>query len=645
MKTAMKALAIILACIMAFSSVSLAVDSQPTNKDELTTDTVEKTTKEVENETTTSPADKTTTAENENSAPTEDETTTTLPQETTREDIKLPEAPMTVNCEAIDGECIAYWDAVPMVDGYDVFIKVDGKWVYNTSSNVHYTTATLKGLLCTKKYEIGVRSFKIVNEEKYYSENITTCVGGPGNTFPYISFQASVYLGGFNIKWNTLDCVSGYLVYIRQNNKWVKIATISDSAIGEYNYKCKDIKNNTNYKFAIKAFVKGDNGTKYGDIYTYTLNSGNVGKPELSKGGETATSVTLKWNKVKGAKGYKVYKYDTKGKKYVAVKTTSALQYEAKGIEDGKKYSFKVRAYYKADGETKWGAYSDVLTISEIGKTKLSKSKVTATSVTLKWSKVESAKGYKVYKYDSSKKKYIAVATTSKLSYTVTQLNPSTTYSFKVRAYYKTGDKTKLCTFSNKISTATSSKTVKAKYISKYKKYFTDGTWSVKLGTMYDEVGNQFYLTIAVKGNNIYAEYDYKDSRLTDFKYLIQLDKERVYLIDDDIKTYYALPKDVAYYVELSMLGIVSVVDMSNAKGVTAKTTQYSGKPAIVETYSDKAWGITKSYTFYNDVIKKLKVSYSDGTNETYSILKIVDTPSASLFKLPSGYKKAKYTF
>lgn len=96
MKTAMKALAIILACIMAFSSVSLAVDSQPTNKDELTTNTVEKTTKEVENETTTSPADETTTAENENSAPTEDETTTTLPQETTREDIKLPEAPMTV---------------------------------------------------------------------------------------------------------------------------------------------------------------------------------------------------------------------------------------------------------------------------------------------------------------------------------------------------------------------------------------------------------------------------------------------------------------------------------------------------------------------------------------------------------------------
>lgn len=243
MKSMTKILAMILVCIMAFSSVSLAADAQTTNENEPTATTVAETTKEAEKETTTLPADEATTvpeaeattSDSESTAPTEDETTTVLPEETTKREIKLPNAPTNLYCDSYsqEGHCVVNWDVVPeAVDGYDVFLKADDQWVYKTTV-IHYTYADLKDLLCGQKYEIGVRSFILVDGEKYYSEDIATCVGGPGDDFPYITLRAQAYFGGVNIKWTPLSCVSGYLLYIRQNNKWVRIATISDPTTGE----------------------------------------------------------------------------------------------------------------------------------------------------------------------------------------------------------------------------------------------------------------------------------------------------------------------------------------------------------------------------------------------------------------------------
>ena len=41
--------------------------------------------------------------------------------------------------------------------------------------------------------------------------------------------------------------------------------------------------------------------------------------------------------------------------------------------------------------------------------------------------------------------------------------------------------------------------------------------------------------------------------------------------------------------------------------------------------------------------VKALKVAYADGSTETMKISKVNDTPSSSVFKIPSGYKKIAY--
>ena len=56
---------------------------------------------------------------------------------------------------------------------------------------------------------------------------------------------------------------------------------------------------------------------------------------------------------------------------------------------------------------------------------------------------------------------------------------------------------------------------------------------------LYDENYGTFDYTIAVKGNKIFARYDFKNNKfIRDFEYLIDADKEKVYIIFDDDKTY-----------------------------------------------------------------------------------------------------------
>lgn len=67
------------------------------------------------------------------------------------------------------------------------------------------------------------------------------------------------------------------------------------------------------------------------------------------------------------------------------------------------------------------------------------------TTITLSWTKVSKAKGYRVYIYDTATKKYKKITTISKsgtTSYKVTGLTADTAYKFKVRAYRKVSGKT-----------------------------------------------------------------------------------------------------------------------------------------------------------------------------------------------------------
>ena len=150
-----------------------------------------------------------------------------------------------------------------------------------------------------------------------------------------------------------------------------------------------------------------------------------------------SNSATLTWNKVTGAKGYKVYSYNPETKKYKAIKTVSGTTYTIEKLDSATQYTYTVRAYGKAGGETIWGSHSAVTFATTPKTVKLSSlSSKDAGKAVLKWSEVP-ADGYEIYMSENggSYKKIKTVTKNTTVSYTKSSLKSGVKYSFKIRAY------------------------------------------------------------------------------------------------------------------------------------------------------------------------------------------------------------------
>lgn len=71
-------------------------------------------------------------------------------------------------------------------------------------------------------------------------------------------------------------------------------------------------------------------------------------------------SVTLNWGELPEATGYRVFRYNTKTKKYKALKTTWDTTYTDTTVEPGKKYYYVVKSYTKVKGEYYWSTHTKV---------------------------------------------------------------------------------------------------------------------------------------------------------------------------------------------------------------------------------------------------------------------------------------------
>ena len=182
-------------------------------------------------------------------------------------------------------------------------------------------------------------------------------------------------------------------------------------------------------------------GTKYEGTTKLYFNI-IPGKPSITTD-ESTDKITLSWEKVKGAKGYRVYSYDTKKKTYKSLKTLTGTSYTISKLEAGTDYAFSVRAYGKADGETIWGSHSVVKTATVPATVKISSaSSGSAGKVTVKWS-ATTATGYEIYMATGKDGQYKKIKTVTKnttTSYTKSSLKSGTSYGFIVRAYKTVGD-------------------------------------------------------------------------------------------------------------------------------------------------------------------------------------------------------------
>lgn len=163
-----------------------------------------------------------------------------------------------------------------------------------------------------------------------------------------------------------------------------------------------------------------------------------VSAPKLSYSNVTTTSFTLSWNKISGAKYYRIYQYNTSTKKYNTVKTVSALSYKISNKQSGSNYYYLVRAMKKQGSKWALSAYSSSAHLfratTACTAPYVTFSGKTSSSFTLNWKYVRGASYYRVYSYNPSNKKYSYLCATAATSYKVSGKSGGTTYYYTVRA-------------------------------------------------------------------------------------------------------------------------------------------------------------------------------------------------------------------
>lgn len=154
----------------------------------------------------------------------------------------------------------------------------------------------------------------------------------------------------------------------------------------------------------------------------------------------TASSVTLKWKKVPGADGYRVYIYNKEDKKYEAYDTVTKLNCKITGLEDNTSYKFAVKAYVKTASGTVWADESEKITVRTLPSTPTLAVDYDDGAINFKWSKSSGVTGYVVYYSTSKNGTYKKLAAVKGTSYSTEKFDEADTYYFKVRAYTKTSD-------------------------------------------------------------------------------------------------------------------------------------------------------------------------------------------------------------
>lgn len=159
---------------------------------------------------------------------------------------------------------------------------------------------------------------------------------------------------------------------------------------------------------------------------------------------QSTSSIRLKWSKISGAKGYTIYQYDAKKKKWKTVKTTNSSSYVVSKLKKSTVYKFKIAAYVTSGSQKVYGKKSDTLTVATTpGKASFSSVKQGSKrnyyyrNVTLKAKKQSGVSGYQ-FAYSTSKNGYYYTLNTGSSSYKV-GLRRGSTFYVKVRAYKKAG--------------------------------------------------------------------------------------------------------------------------------------------------------------------------------------------------------------
>ena len=341
------------------------------------------------------------------------------------------------------------WDKNASANGYVVEQYKGGKWtqITKTASNA-VVSYTVNGLKADTTYTFRIKGYVVSGTTEYSSEY--TRLAAKTRIANVGTFKGStVSDSAVKLDWSKNDKASGYIIEQYKGGKWTALATTKNNTT--LTFTVKGLASATVYSFRIKSFRTVNGKTDYSEYTSLKAATSFGGVNNLTVKSYTASAITLAWNKNASANGYVVEQY--KGGKWTQIAKTSSnatVTYTVNGLKADTTYTFRVRAYKTAAGKTIYSEYTRLAAKTRIAKVASFRVTGTTTSaVELSWNKNDKATGYIIETYRGGK--WTAIATTKNnttLRFTVKGLARNTTYSFRIKAFRKTGSTTEFSEYS-----------------------------------------------------------------------------------------------------------------------------------------------------------------------------------------------------
>lgn len=411
------------------------------------------------------------------------------------------------------------WDKVDGANGYKIYRKLPSDKNYKELITLYGQTDkyTDQTVTCGTTYQYVIKSFRYENGKTYTSGNSSavSCKAVP----PVVKVKvASTGYNSLNVSWEKVNGATGYRIYFKKDNakNWTTLATFENGSLTSCEHR--KLTTGVNYTYTVRAYYKDGNKTIWGDFnQTGVTKKPVTSAPKLvSVTSSTATNVTVKWETVSGANGYKVMRKADGSKTWSTIGTTNSkkLSYTDKKISCGVKYHYTVRAYRNVSKKPVLGSYNsnglEIMTIPD--RPVVSVSSANYNKLNVSWNRSNGATGYKVYrKVVNGTYKLIRNISGAATGFTDT-VECGTEYYYYVTAYV----------INNKVEYGSfDSEAVKGKAVPQTVKLGSPSTtkgqakinWSTVPGAtgyyVYSKTGNSGYKLIAdVKGGNVKSYTD-----------------------------------------------------------------------------------------------------------------------------------------
>lgn len=163
------------------------------------------------------------------------------------------------------------------------------------------------------------------------------------------------------ISWNRVSKANGYQIY-RATSKTGNYKRIKNTTTASF--KNTGLTTGQKYYYKVRAYKKSGNNTLYSGFSNTASAKPALAAPQRVKAKAGKRRAIIRWKKVSGASGYKIYRSAKKNGKYKAVKTIKkqrTVAFTNKNLKKGKTYYYKVRAYRTVKGKKVYSPYSKVV--------------------------------------------------------------------------------------------------------------------------------------------------------------------------------------------------------------------------------------------------------------------------------------------